>query len=111
MSQQTQSETDDGRIESLDIANDDLIEVLAELAEHHRTNGASTSRSIGQSLRLAVVGEGQHKMLLPENESDEAGSPAYDSQQETIYAGRLLDGDSVADTIEVNGQDATLNVL
>lgn len=91
------SETE-SKIESIDIANDDLIEVLAGVAEYHRTRGAATNP------RLAVVGDGPRKMLMPTATSNVV--------EDTIVRGsQLVTGGEINDEIEIDGQEVEVNVL
>jgi len=105
----------ESKIESIDIANDDLIEVLAMVAEYHRTRGAATNP------RLAVVGDGPRKMLMPTATSNFAEQSVGDSTDErsesdvvedTIVRGSQLVSDGeINDEIEVDGQEVEVNVL
>lgn len=90
----TETET---TIESIDIANDDLIDVLAQTAEYHRTRGAHSDA------RLAITGDGERKMLMP-TETDEIDG-GY------VFGHQLVSDGVVKDEIEINGQTAELNVL
>lgn len=93
MEAQTQSE-----IETVDISNDDLIDVLAQTAEYHRTRGATPDS------RLAVVGDGGHRMLVPTATNNAV-------EEEIVYGHELVADGELNDSIEIDEQEAELQVL
>lgn len=93
MTQQTES-----TIETVDIANDDLIDVLAQLSQFHETNGYE-----GQT-RLAVVGDGDHRMLTPAWNTNVV-------EDEIIYSTELVEDGEVVDTIEIGDSEVDVQVL
>lgn len=94
MESETVSET-----ECIDVANDDLIDVLASLVEYERTNGAS-----GTDERLILAGDGVHKMAMPASTTNVV-------ENGVIYASDLVEDGQIADEIEVERGTATINVL
>lgn len=108
MVQQTQADnSDETTIESVDIMNDDLIDVLTSTVTYERTNGAR-----GRNRLMAVVGDGPHKMLVP---CDEDGTLPDEYSEMSVYdlvhATSLVGKSELMDTISVCGQDADLQVL
>lgn len=94
MEAQTESE-----IESIDVANDDLIDVLAQVVQYEKTRGAS-----GANPRLAVVGDGPHKMAMPTRTNNVV-------EDTVIYGNELVSDGAVADTVTIDGSDVAVNVL
>lgn len=93
MSSQTES-----TIDAVDIANDDLIDVLAQLSQFHETNGYE-----GQT-RLAVIGDGSHRMLTPAWNTNVV-------ETDTIYSTELVEDGEVVDQVEINDQLVDVQVL
>lgn len=93
MATQTESE-----IERIDIANDDLIEVLAQTAEYHRTQGARSDA------RLAITGDGPHRMLMPTATSNVV-------EDGIVYGHELIEDGELKDEIEIGGESVEVQVL
>lgn len=89
----------ESKIESIDIANDDLIDVLASLVEYEQSNGASDV-----STRLAVVGDGPHKMAMPTETNNVV-------EETVVYAHQLVEDGTVAETVTINGDEVDVDVL
>lgn len=81
----------ESEIESIDVANDDLIAVLASLVG-------------GDDSRIAVVGDGPRKMAMPTATNNVV-------EDTVIYTSDLIDGGEVADEIEIDGQTVEVQVL
>lgn len=97
MEAQTES-NDVEQIETVDISNDDLIEVLAQTAEYHRTRGATSDA------RLAVVGDGTHRMLVPTATNNVV-------EDEIVYAHELVADGELKDSIIIGQHNPELQVL
>lgn len=81
----------ESEIESIDVANDDLIDVLASLVD-------------GDDERMAIVGDGPHKMAMPTTSNNVV-------EETVIYASELIESGEVADTVVVDGTEVTVQVL
>lgn len=86
-------------IERVDVANGDLIDVLAQLRQYDNTNGAR-----GTNPRIAVVGDGANRMLMPTATSNVV-------EDEIVYGSQLVEDGEVTDTIEIDGHEVDLNVV
>lgn len=84
--------------ERVDIANDDLIDVITSLIEYEKTNGSNGARP-----RLDIVGDGPNKMAVPAKTATESTA--------TICGTQLVEDGDVADTVEIDGNDASVQVL
>lgn len=94
MESQTQS-----TIQRIDVANDDLIEVLANLVEYERTDGES-----GSDDTLLVVGDGMYRMAVPDFATE--ASPDIG-----IRASALVEDGEVVDSIEIDGDEVEVEVF
>jgi len=81
----------ESEIESIDVANDDLIAVLASLVG-------------GDDERLAVVGDGSRKMAMRTATTNVV-------EDTVIYASDLIEGGEVKGEIEIDGQSVEVQVL
>jgi hypothetical protein len=81
----------ESKIESIDVANDDLIAVLASLVG-------------GDDERLAVVGDGPHKMAMRTATTNVV-------EDTVIYTSDLIKGGEVADEVDIDGQTVEVQVL
>jgi len=113
MAQQTQADgSDEQTIESVEIVNAELVDVLATVVTYERTNGARQHNPL-----LAVVGDGPHKMLVEVEDDVVDGNielpDIFDEASvcDTIHGTSLVGKGELMDTISVCGQDAELQVL
>jgi hypothetical protein len=81
----------ESKIESIDVANDDLIAVLASLVG-------------GDDERLAVVGDGPRKMVMRTATTNVV-------EDTVLYASELVEDGEVTDEVEINGQAVEVQVL
>jgi hypothetical protein len=96
---EAQTQSDETEIEAVDISNDDMIEVLAELARFH------DNPSTVDEPKLSLAGSGPRRMLFPIGEDDARPEP-------TISADQLVLGDGeVTGTVMIDGEAVDLEVL
>lgn len=85
-------------IDRIEIMNDTLIQVLADLVEFERTNGAS-----GTEPRIELVGDDEARLAQPTDRSA--------SETDVIHAGRLVDDGQLVNGFEMDGDTVYVRVL
>lgn len=94
---QIQMETET-TIEAVEIMNGELIDVLAEVAQHHRTQGATSDPA------LTIEGESERRLL-----SRAEGN--YLDDDVVLTGSELVNNGSLRRTVTVRGNEAELVVL
>lgn len=84
-------------MEQIDVATQDLLDVLAEVVMYERTNGAT------RLPRMAVIGDDTRRMAVPES-SDTTSNVLFD-------ATRLVEDGDVVESLAINGQIVELNIV
>jgi hypothetical protein len=93
----TETESESG-IESIDVANDELIDVLTALVEYERTDG-----EFGSDTRMALLGEGPRRMAVPADQNNIVEGTVF-------RASELVSNGSLVDSIEIEGDTVDVYV-
>jgi len=83
-------------IEAVEIVNDELIDVLAQVAQYHQEDVVS------EDPELHLVGDGSTRLLTQ--------NPGV-GDHPTTWGSKLVSGGEIRDSILVDGESVPLNVL